>query len=221
MIKVLAFDVYGTLINTQGVVDDLYEYLGDQAHAFARTWRDKQLEYSFRRGLMNCYEPFSVCIAQSFDYCCSVYNLKVTPEQQTAILELYLKLPVFVDVKPTLSELIASEYKIYAFSNGSPDAVNTILENAGIREYFIDIVSVNDVNTFKPNPEVYKHFMTKTSSRDNAYLISSNPFDVIGAVHAGMQAVWVKRSDEQIFDPWGKSPDYTIHSLTDLVVVLA
>jgi len=48
----LAFDVYGTLIDTHGVVAALTEMIGKQAQGFSQSWRDKQLEYSFRRGLM-------------------------------------------------------------------------------------------------------------------------------------------------------------------------
>ena len=59
----LAFDVYGTLIDTNVVVEKLTEYLGELAPSFANTWRDKQLEYSFRRGLMENYEHFTSKIA--------------------------------------------------------------------------------------------------------------------------------------------------------------
>ena len=47
----IAFDVYGTLIDTDGVVSQLREWIGSQADVFSQTWRSKQLEYSFRRGL--------------------------------------------------------------------------------------------------------------------------------------------------------------------------
>jgi len=63
----LAFDVYGTLIDTNGVVEKLTEYLGELAPSFANTWRDKQLEYSFRRGLIQNYEHFGVCTQQALD----------------------------------------------------------------------------------------------------------------------------------------------------------
>ena len=54
----LAFDVYGTLINTQDVVSKVQQVAATEAVEFSRTWRDKQLEYSFRRGLMRKYEDF-------------------------------------------------------------------------------------------------------------------------------------------------------------------
>ena len=63
----LAFDVYGTLIDTHGIISILHELIGDKAKDFSKTWRAKQLEYSFRRGLMQNYENFSVCTSQEHD----------------------------------------------------------------------------------------------------------------------------------------------------------
>ena len=68
--KSIAFDVYGTLINTHGVVSKLEEIVGDLAQSFSNTWREKQLEYSFRRGLMREYQNFTVCTAQALEYTC-------------------------------------------------------------------------------------------------------------------------------------------------------
>ena len=63
----IAFDVYGTLIDTTGIVAALDARLGAQAGAFSDLWRAKQLEYSFRRGLMQNYRDFSVCTRQALD----------------------------------------------------------------------------------------------------------------------------------------------------------
>ncbi|MDH3758592.1 MAG: haloacid dehalogenase type II, partial [Gammaproteobacteria bacterium] len=51
---------------------------------------------------------------------------------------------------------------------------------------------------------------------NEAWLISGNPFDVIGAISAGMRAAWVRRSEDSIFDPWGIEPTVTVTSLRDL-----
>ena len=76
MVTTLAFDVYGTLIDTHGVVTLLEELVGDKAKEFSRTWRDKQLEYSFRKGLMQNYETFAVCTSQALDYTCALLDDK-------------------------------------------------------------------------------------------------------------------------------------------------
>lgn len=83
----IAFDVYGTLIDTQGVVSELRALAGDRADVFAQTWREKQLEYTFRRGLMRLYETFAVCTRQALDYTCAHYELSFSPEQKNQLLE--------------------------------------------------------------------------------------------------------------------------------------
>jgi 2-haloacid dehalogenase len=213
----LAFDVYGTLIDTHGVVAKLQKIIGANAKEFSRTWREKQLEYSFRRGLMQNYENFSVCTSNALDYTCIYYKVPLTTEQKQTLLNSYRTLPAFNDVADGLTQLKAADFRLYAFSNGSADAVETLLISAGIRDLFLGVVSVDDLKSFKPNPAVYSHFLRKSgASGSNAWLISSNPFDVIGAISAGMRAAWVQRSQDAIFDPWGIEPTLTVTNLSDL-----
>jgi len=213
----LAFDVYGTLIDTHGVVSSLQVLIGDKAKYFSQTWREKQLEYSFRRGLMQNYETFAVCTSDALDYACAFYEVDLTKEQKINLLESYRSLPAFKDVEGGLKELKANNYRLFAFSNGTVDAVDTLLVKAGIRDYFHGVVSVDDLKSFKPNPAVYNHFLHESGADgSNAWLISSNPFDVIGAISAGMRAAWVKRSKNVIFDPWGVEPTITVGNLGEL-----
>lgn len=213
----LAFDVYGTLIDTQGVVAALAAIVGDKAKEFSQTWRDKQLEYSFRRGLMQNYENFAVCTGNALDYTCMRYEVLLTKKQKNGLLGVYRTLPVFDDVKESLIHLQAADFRLYAFSNGSADAVEALLIRAGIRDLFLGIVSVDDLQTFKPNPGVYAYFLRRSgASGRTVWLISGNPFDVIGAISAGLKAVWVRRSQDAVFDPWGIDPTLTVGSLGDL-----
>jgi len=222
MQKVLAFDVYGTLIDTQGVVTKLREFVGDKAEEFSRVWREKQLEYSFRRGLMRTYETFGVCTSQALDYTNAYLDAGLTTDQKAALLAEYRGLPAFDDVKESLTGLKSDGHSLYAFSNGTADAVETLLASAGIRDLFDGVVSVDDQKTFKPNPDVYEHLLNTTpSSTSDAWLISSNPFDVIGAVSYGLRAAWVQRSRNSIFDPWGIEPTLRITGLRELAAGIA
>jgi len=221
MALTLAFDVYGTLIDTHGVVAALQEMVGDQAQAFSQTWRDKQLEYSFRRGLMQNYQTFAVCTRQSLDYTCAVYQTPLSAEQKQQLLDSYRVLPAFADAPAALKQLRTAGVRQFAFSNGSAEAVEMLLVTAGIRDLFDGVVSCDDLRSFKPNPAVYAHFLRQAeTSGDAAWMISGNPFDVIGARSAGMQAAWVKRSPAAVFDPWGIEPTLTAASLVELAAVL-
>lgn len=213
----IAFDVYGTLIDTNGVVAALKTILKDDAWKFSQTWRDKQLEYSFRRGLMQNYESFAVCTSQALDYTCAFYKVSITNSQKGELLGIYRILPAFNDVREGLTQLRAAGFHLYAFSNGKADALQMLLHNASIRDLFVGVVSVDDIKTFKPSPGTYCHFLRQSESTGNsAWLVSSNPFDVIGAISAGMKAAWVQRSSEAIFDPWGIEPTITVNNLLEL-----
>jgi len=217
MSKTLAFDVYGTLIDTDGVVSALQKLIGGKAKQFSHSWREKQLEYSFRRGLMKNYENFSVCTSDALNYTCAFYKINLTKGQKNALLESYRTLPPFKDVEDSLVELKENNYRLYAFSNGSADAVETLLVAAGIRKYFLGVVSADDIKSFKPNPAVYHHLLQESEACGNdSWLISSNSFDVIGAISAGMCAAWVRRSNNAIFDPWGIEPTIIVNTLGEL-----
>ncbi len=213
----LAFDVYGTLINTSGILNSLEKMVGLKANIFMDTWRNKQLEYSFRRGLMNAYTDFSVCTRDALDFTCKLVKVNLNKNQKEALLDEYSFLPLFDDVKDGLDNLKIDGHKIYAFSNGSSEALNKLLWNAKIKETFDGIISVDGIRTFKPSPLVYEYFNQQTNSKKSAsWLISSNPFDVIGAISYGMQAAWLQRKEEAIFDPWDIEPTIIVNKLTDL-----
>ncbi|MCG8550091.1 MAG: haloacid dehalogenase type II [Desulfobacterales bacterium] len=222
MTLTFAFDVYGTLIDTHGLVDRLADMAGDRAAEFSKTWREKQLEYSFRRGLMKRYDTFARCTRDALEYTCRTYGVRPETKAVQTLMQGYRTLPAFADAGPALEELKASGHKLYAFSNGTAEAVETLLLSAGIRELFHGVVSVDPVGSFKPDPKVYAHFLNTTGAAPgDAWLVSGNPFDVIGAVSAGMHAAWVRRSTETVFDPWGIEPDITVTGLDRLKESLA
>ena len=217
MATTLAFDVYGTLIDTHGVVDELRLIVGDDAPTFSQLWRDKQLEYSFRRGLMKDYVDFSVCTRQALDYADALMQHPLTAAESDNLMQVYTRLPAFDDVRLCLQKAEAMNFRLFAFSNGSAQAVEVLLAHAGIGDLFEGIVSVEGVKSFKPNPEVYEHFITATGSNvENCWLVSSNPFDVLGAMSEGWRAAWVQRNQQAQFDPWGVQPTLTIDTLAVL-----
>ncbi len=215
----LAFDVYATLINTYGMVDLLQRYIGDdQAVPFATLWRDKQLEYSFRRSMMNRYEPFYTCTADSLQFCIEKFDVKLTRDQQFSLIKRYQSLPVFKDVLPALATLSGrSDIQMFALTNGPLEDVEKLFDGDGILSYFKDIISADEIRKYKPDPAVYQHFLERSgASAETSWLISGNSFDVIGARSFGMQGIWIKRNLDQQYDPWGPKPTHMIQSMGQL-----
>ena len=222
MATVLAFDVYGTLIDTHGVVTELEERLGavgkgELAVEFSRRWRDKQLEYSFRRGLMGAYVPFGQCTREALEFTDRALQARLADVDKEHLMAVYARLPAFAEAAGALERLTRGGVRCVAFSNGTREAVEGLLDQAGIRGHFDGVVSVDEIKRFKPDPAVYAHLRNRLDvAPGDTWLISSNPFDVIGARHAGLHAAWVRRSLDAPFDPWGIEPDMTVADLDAL-----
>ena len=76
---------------------------------------------------------------------------------------------------------------------------------------------MQEVRNFKPDPAVYARFLARAGAHAaDTWLISSNPFDVVGAAATGWRTVWVRRSPAQSFDPWGIEPTLEVSRLTEL-----
>ena len=165
---------------------------------------------------MQDYEDFSICTRQALDYTSDYYQADLSDSQKDSLLKFYRELPPFPDAVSGLSDLVESGHKLYAFSNGKYEDVEALLNATDLRKFFNGVVSVDDVKSFKPDPSVYRHFLRESeSTASEAWLVSSNPFDVIGATSAGLQSAWVKRSSDAVFDPWGIEPTITVVDLVE------
>ena len=122
------------------------------------------------------------------------------------LMRAYDSLSTFPDVGPALSAL-KDKHNIYpvVFSNGTHSMVSSSVHNSpDLKPHssvFKDIVVVEEVKKFKPAPEVYQHLARKVgkdpkNQKDMAsmWLVSGNPFDVVGARAVGMRTAWVDRA---------------------------
>jgi 2-haloacid dehalogenase len=214
----LGFDIYGTIIDVHEVTQLLFRRIGERAALFSQRWREKQLEYSFRRGLMRNYVDFSVCTSQALEWTDRIMNTDLHSQFKKKLMEAYGSLPAFPDAAPAIREAGLRGFRVFAFTNGPLAVMGPLLEQAGLRSMFIDLVSVDEIKSFKPDPAAYAHFLRRTSAHHTqTWLISGNPFDVTGALSAGMRAAWVRRDARSVFDPWELQPDLIVASLDQLV----
>lgn len=218
----IGFDVYGTLVDPLEMERHLRALLGGQAGPFAARWREKQLEYTFRRGLMGRYVSFDVCTYQALQYVIAAVGIEVSAADQMHLLEQYRQLAAFPEAISAIERLKAAGHTVVAFSNGVETTVRALLDHAGILAHLDDIISVDNLRTFKPDPAVYTYLARRVGYAVNAtWLVSGNPFDVIGAKAAGLRAAWIHRNAETVFDPWGIEPDFTVTNLAEFADQIA
>lgn len=211
--QALAFDVYGTLIDPFGIKGLLEQFIGNKAQLVANTWRQQQISYSFRRTLINQFAPFSTCTSDALNYACYRHGVHLQKTEIESLLQAYTKLPPYPEVAESLERLRVQQYALYAFSNGAQGDLEALFHHAGLSSLFTSLISVDPVRKFKPHPAVYQHLRTRVRE-DRLRFISANPFDVQGALQAGLQAIWLKRNSDALYDPWGPQPTQIIHDLS-------
>ncbi|MDA0195559.1 MAG: haloacid dehalogenase type II [Bacteroidetes bacterium] len=212
-----AFDIYGTLIDPMALGQVLEGMIGDKAPPFNNLWRDKQLEYSFRKAVMNQFNHFSECTSQALEYCNTFFKTRLSESQKGELLDMYRKLPAYSETLPCMQSLREKGHEIIAFSNGKKDDLISLFENAKILRHFDQIISVDEVRTFKPSPKVYELLIRKSSSSiADTWLVSANSFDIIGAAALGLKTIWLKRNTNTVFDPFGLPYTRTCDNLLDI-----
>jgi 2-haloacid dehalogenase len=218
--EALAFDMYGTLVDPVGISKQLERYLPEQALRLAEVWRQKQLEYTFRLAAMERYEDFEQVTRRALDYALAVVGRELRSEQKDALIAQYNDLERFPDVGPGLERLKEAGHAMIVFSNGAPQMLQALMDAADLHPYFQGFVSVDEVKTYKPSPKTYRHAARRLGRPiGEVRLVSSNPFDDIGAEAAGMRTAWVDRSGG-LFDTLGSPPEIVVGTLTELADAL-
>jgi 2-haloacid dehalogenase len=216
-IRAFAFDAYGTLFDVLSVTSLCEQLFPGTGAALAQLWRVKQLQYSMMRSLMGRHRDFWQLTEDGLVYACKSLGLALTAEARTRLLEAYLSLAAFPDVKPGLEALKALGFRLAVLSNGEPKMLEAAARSAGILTLLDHIVSVEDVKIFKPSPRVY-NLAPERLSMSNAELgfVSSNSWDAAGAASAGLRAFWIQRSAAEPPEELGFGAERVVHALTDL-----
>jgi 2-haloacid dehalogenase len=220
--EVLAFDLYGTLVDPIAIADELGRVLGDcDGHAAASLWRVKQLEYSFRLTAMDRYEDFRWVTARALDFALASLGASLSIAEGERLVGLYDHLRPFPDAAPALRALADAGYELAVFSNGTPPMIANCLANSGLGEFFGQRISVDEVRAFKPSPAAYRHAAARLSRpAGQIRLVTCNTFDSVGAGAAGLRTAWVNRAAAP-FDTIGAQPDITVPGLDALPAALA
>ncbi len=192
--EVVVFDVNETLTDLTALHDVFNRFgLGDNALAW---WFSALLRDGFALAATGDAAPFGELAAIALDEVAAVSG-RVLPEGASAdLIEAFGRLPLYPDVAPALDRLRAAEVPAYALTNGSADLARTILKSAGVLDAFVEVLSVDEVNHWKPRPEPYRSLArVAMTPSDRVMMIAVHPWDLHGAACVGLMTGWVNRSD--------------------------
>jgi len=221
LVSTVTFDSYSTLVDVDAVETALADHDAiDDPEPISRTWRDRSLQYTFVSTHLGHYEPFYDVLRDALEYALAAHDVESTPEERENLLEVYHDLRVFDDVREGLERLTEAGYDCYVLSNGSPEMLASMVEAAGIGDLLEDTISAHELATFKPDPDLYRHAAGRTGTPiQQVAHVSAAPFDVQGAIHAGMQGVWLDRKGAP-WEPFGPEPDLVSEGIPGVVELL-
>ena len=190
------FDAYGTLFDVAAAAARCRDDLGDKAGPLAVLWRTKQLEYTWLRSLMDEYVDFRQVTGDGLDY--AMATLGIGEGLRPRLMDLYMRLDAYGEVKDVLGGLKAAGIKTAILSNGAPAMLEAAVKNAGIDDLLDDVLSVDSIGVFKPHPRVYQLAVDGLDlPAGRICFMSSNAWDVAGAANFGFRVVWVNRFGQQ------------------------
>ena len=192
-IRACVFDAYGTLFDVFSVADGVRKAIGDKADQVTAMWRQKQLEYTWLRSLMQQHVDFWDVTRDGLDYALDAAG-HGDPALRDELLQLYLSLKTYPEVRSVLSTLRDNGVPRAILSNGAPKMLDAAAQSADIAALLDAIYSVEDVGVYKPAAQVYQLAVDGMGCRaDQICFMSSNAWDVAGAAHFGFRVVWVNR----------------------------
>lgn len=216
-ISAYVFDAYGTLFDVHAAVRRHASGMGPEALRLSVIWREKQLEYSWTRALMDRYVDFWALTEQALDTAFSIVGME-NPELRRKLLDAYWKLDCYPEVPTVLKRLKDEGHRLAILSNGSPQMLEAAVRAAGIEDLLDEVFSTDLLRTYKTRQDVYELVTNQFRIYpETVSFQSSNRWDIAGASAFGFRTVWVNRTGAA--DEYADLPPAAV--LTDLNGLLA
>ena len=219
-IDACVFDAYGTLFDFNSAARAARSELGDDWQRVSDLWRQKQLQYTWLRGLAGHHADFWQVTGDALEFALATLRLE-RPGLRERLMDLYLKLDAYPEVPETLRRLKATGKKLAILSNGPPAMLDAVVHSAGLDHVFDAVLSVEEVGVYKPHPSVYGLACERLKiAPSRICFLSSNAWDAFSAKAYGMRVAWCNRFG-QAPERIPATPDAEISELGALPALLA
>ncbi len=219
-LSVVVFDVNETLSDMSPMADRFAD-LGVPG-SMAKQWFAALLRDGFALTAAGASEKFSV-VGEG------VLRTLLAPEELDRdldeavqhVMSGFTALPVHPDVPDGVRALRDLGLRLVTLTNGSTAVGEQLFAQAGLRDAFEALLSVEDAGAWKPNPEAYA-YAARTCGVEAAemLLVAVHPWDIDGASRAGLSTAWVSRSGAD-YPGHFRPPTHTVRALPELAALLA
>jgi 2-haloacid dehalogenase len=212
----IVFDLFGTLLDIRSLETAAARWTAEPA-ALVTSWREKQLGYAFAAAILDRYADFDELTARALQYALERQGLSaVGPAERAALCAAWSEVAPYPDALPALDALRRRDIRCAVLTNGTPATARAAIVNAGLTDAIDVTLSVDAVQTYKPNRRVYtlatEHYAT---TADRLVFVTANGWDATGAAAFGMTVAWCNRLGAPA-ETFGPPPTWTIRGLAEL-----
>ena len=192
-IKAIAFDAF-PIFDPRAAFKVIKEQFPEHGDALRKAWFSKIFGYTWLRTSGNQYKDFWHVMEDALRFTTASMNLELPLKKQKAIMDAFLRLPVWPDVKPALEQLKAQNIRMAFLSNMTDDMLRSNMKHNGIEEYFEFVLTTDHAQKFKPAPKAYQLGVDAFNlKKEEIAFAAFAGWDAAGADWFGYPTAWVNR----------------------------
>lgn len=205
MPRVCIFDVNETLLDLRAL-DPLFERAFGDPNV-RRAWFAQFLQSAFVATITDAYTDFGAIGGAALQMTAERMGVTLSDEDRKVILGAMRTLPPHPEVPAALADMKAVGIRMAALTNSTQPVAAAQLTNAGLADYFEQILSADAVKRLKPAPEPYHYAAQQMGVPiEHTRLIAAHAWDIAGARRAGCAAAFIARPG-MVLDPLAPKPD--------------
>ncbi|MGC9540644.1 haloacid dehalogenase type II [Streptomyces sp. UG1] len=136
------------------------------------------------------------------------------------VLDGFAELEVHPDVPDGVRKLSDAGFRLVTMTNGSNTLTERLLTKAGLVDLFEELLDVRGPRCWKPAKAAYRYAVDQVEVRpEQALLVAVHPWDVDGAVRAGLDGAWLRRGATAYPQSMSR-PTYSARDLRELADAL-
>ena len=213
-IEAVTFDSYGTLVDT-GSAARVLDGVVDDPDAVAAEWRENALFYSVVADDLDQYGTYFDLHLAGLRDALRAAGVDLPEDRLRELNAVYHDLDPYPGVADAFERLADAGYRPSICSNGNPPMLASLVETAGVAGTVHELVSAHDVRRLKPSRVLYDHAAARLDRPpERVAHVTAHWMDVQGAMHAGMQGVYIDRGGQ--WPSFGPEPTLAVDSLAEL-----
>jgi 2-haloacid dehalogenase len=185
--EAVVFDALGTLFQLRP--------LEERLEGTFDAWYERLLHSAAAVTLTGDFVPFAELARTALATTAARFGVELDPDDVLPLLE---RLPPYPDARPAVERLQEAGLAWAVLTNGGAEATRALLEAAGLAERVWHVVSVEEVQAYKPHPAPYRRVVERLElPPERVTLVAAHGWDVLGAQAAGLRGIWVDRVEHE------------------------